>query len=61
LAKRVKAGNGQVLNGPIEVPGGRWIAQCTDPQGAIFALVGSRKAIGYFAPAARKPSARARK
>ena len=39
--RRVKAGSGQVLNGPIEVPGGSWIVQCTDPQGAIFALVGS--------------------
>jgi uncharacterized protein len=27
----------QVLNGPMEVPGGL-IAQCLDPQGAMFAL-----------------------
>jgi len=50
-AKRVQAGGGQILNGPIEVPGGgRWIVQCTDPQGAIFALVGKRghNGIGYF-------------
>jgi uncharacterized protein len=48
--KRVKAGSGEILNGPIEVPGGKWIAQCTDPQGAIFALVGKRShnGIGYF-------------
>ncbi len=48
--KRVKAGNGQILAGPIEVPGDRWIVQCTDPQGAIFALVGKRRhnGIGYF-------------
>jgi predicted enzyme related to lactoylglutathione lyase len=48
--KRVKAGSGQILDGPIEVPGGRWIVQCTDPQGAIFALVGKRShnGIGYF-------------
>ena len=48
--KRVKAGSGQILNGPIEVPGNRWIVQCTDPQGAIFALVGKRShnGIGYF-------------
>ena len=26
---------GQVLNGPMEVPGGDWIAPCMDPQGAI--------------------------
>jgi predicted enzyme related to lactoylglutathione lyase len=57
--KRVKAGAGQVLNGPIEVPGDRWIAQCTDPQGAIFALVGKRShnGIGYFERvASRDPS-----
>jgi predicted enzyme related to lactoylglutathione lyase len=48
--KRVKAGSGQILNGPIEVPGNRWIVQCTDPQGAIFALLGNRShsGIGYF-------------
>ena len=52
--KRVKAGSGEILTGPIEVPGGRWIAQCTDPQGAIFALVGKRShnGIGYFEPVA---------
>ena len=48
--KRVKAGSGQILDGPIEVPGGSWIVQCMDPQGAIFALVGKRShnGIGYF-------------
>ena len=45
--KRVKAGSGQVLRGPTEVPGGSWIAQCADPQGAIFALAGHR-GFGYF-------------
>jgi predicted enzyme related to lactoylglutathione lyase len=57
--KRVKAGSGQILNGPIEVPGDRWIVQCTDPQGAIFALVGKRShnGIGYFERvASREPS-----
>jgi hypothetical protein len=49
-AKRVEAGGGQILYGPTAVPGGAWIVHCTDPQGAIFALLdrGSRKAIGYF-------------
>jgi predicted enzyme related to lactoylglutathione lyase len=36
---RVKAAGGQVLNGPHQVPGGSWIAQCMDPQGAMFAIV----------------------
>lgn len=40
--QRVGTGGGQVLNGPVEVPGGSWIVQCADPQGAMFALVGPR-------------------
>jgi predicted enzyme related to lactoylglutathione lyase len=49
-AKRVEAGGGQILYGPTEVPGGAWIAHCTDPQGAIFALLDrrNRRAIGYY-------------
>ena len=43
-AARVKAGGGQVLNGPMEVPGGDWIVQATDPQGAMFALMGKKAA-----------------
>ena len=46
-AKRVKAGGGQILDGPFEVPGGSWIAQCTDPQGAIFALEGNAEPQSY--------------
>ena len=37
--ERIKAAGGQVLNGPMEVPGGSWIVQGLDPQGAVFALV----------------------
>jgi predicted enzyme related to lactoylglutathione lyase len=40
--ERVKAGGGQIINGPMQVPGGSWIAQALDPQGAMFALVGPR-------------------
>jgi predicted enzyme related to lactoylglutathione lyase len=36
---RVKAAGGQVINGPMQVPGGSWIANCLDPQGAAFAVV----------------------
>ena len=36
--ERVKANGGQVLNGPMEVPGGDQIAQCMDPQGGAFAV-----------------------
>jgi predicted enzyme related to lactoylglutathione lyase len=35
---QVKEMGGQVLNGPMEVPGGDLVAQCMDPQGAAFAL-----------------------
>ena len=41
--KRLTAAGGQVLFGPSEVPGGGWIIQATDPQGAMFAIVGPRK------------------
>lgn len=36
--EKVKKLGGSVLNGPMEVPGGDFIAQCMDPQGAAFAL-----------------------
>lgn len=35
---RVTEHGGQVINGPMDVPGGDRIAQCLDPQGAMFAL-----------------------
>jgi uncharacterized protein len=37
-AGRVKANGGQILNGPMEVPGGDQVANCLDPQGAAFSL-----------------------
>ena len=37
-AERVKVNGGQVLNGPMEVPGGDQIVNCMDPQGAAFSL-----------------------
>jgi len=37
--KRAEAGGGKLVMGPMEVPGGSWIAHCLDPQGVIFALV----------------------
>ncbi len=36
--ERVKSLGGQVLNGPMQVPGGDVVAQCCDPQGGAFAL-----------------------
>lgn len=51
-AKRVEDGGGHILYGPTEVPGGSWVVHCTDPQGAIFALIDRRprKPVGYFVP-----------
>jgi predicted enzyme related to lactoylglutathione lyase len=37
---RVRKAGGQVLHGPMAVPGGDRVAQCTDPQHARFALHG---------------------
>jgi hypothetical protein len=37
-AERVKANGGKILNGPMEVPGGDWIVNAMDPQGAAFSL-----------------------
>jgi predicted enzyme related to lactoylglutathione lyase len=41
LARIAEAG-GTVVQGPMEVPGGAWIAQARDPQGAFFAITGRR-------------------
>jgi predicted enzyme related to lactoylglutathione lyase len=37
-AEATKEHGGQVINGPMEVPGGDWIFQAIDPQGAMFAM-----------------------
>ena len=41
--ERIKARGGQIANGPMEVPGGQWIVQALDPQGALFALVAPKR------------------
>jgi len=42
-AERTTARGGKILNGPMEVPGGAWIVQARDPQGAHFAMVSAQK------------------
>ena len=42
-AARVTNAGGQVLSGPMEVPGGSWIVQGLDPQGAMFAMVAPKR------------------
>jgi uncharacterized protein len=42
-AQRVEAAGGKIVMGPHQVPGGQWIVQCTDPQGASFQLISATK------------------
>jgi predicted enzyme related to lactoylglutathione lyase len=58
-AQRVTSGGGRIISAAAEMPGGSWIVQCTDPQGAMFALEGQRGPIGYFARTG-SPGARGR-
>ena len=51
-AKRVNAGGGRILQGPIELPADCWIVQCADPQGALFALRGAWGQKGTERPSA---------
>ena len=37
---RIATAEGEVLQGPHQVPTGAWIVVARDPQGAMFALVG---------------------
>lgn len=41
-ARRVTQNGGEIILGPMEVPGGTWIITGKDPQGATFALVGDK-------------------
>ena len=38
-----EANGGKLVNGPHPVPGGAWIVQMTDPQGAMFSLTSSKR------------------
>ena len=40
---RVEAAGGTIVRDPHEVPGGSWILQAQDDQGAMFALIGPHK------------------
>lgn len=40
---RLKAGGGEVVNGPHQVPGGSWIVEGRDPEGVHFALTSAQK------------------
>ncbi len=47
-----KAAGGRLLHGPIEVPGGSWIALFLDPQGGAFAVQEAPRAMSAPKPAA---------
>ena len=40
---RVNKAGGKIIHGPMEVPGGQWVVQALDPQGAMFALVAPKR------------------
>ena len=52
-AAMAQSRGGKIINGPMEVPGGDWIAQGIDPQGAMFS-VHSRKPAAKAAAAPKK-------
>lgn len=37
----INAGGGSIILGPMEVPGGAFVAVASDPQGAVFAVAGA--------------------
>lgn len=39
---RITDADGTVMHGPVEVPGGAFIAVARDPQGAHFSIVGPK-------------------
>ena len=41
--ERVTSAGGTIVNGPMPVPGDRWIVQGLDPQGAMFALLAPKR------------------
>jgi predicted enzyme related to lactoylglutathione lyase len=53
-----KAAGGRLLHGPIEVPGGSWIALFLDPQGGAFAVQEAPRTLS--APATATPPAAAK-
>jgi predicted enzyme related to lactoylglutathione lyase len=60
-AKKAKGARATLVNGPMEVPGGDWIAQFVDPYGAMFAVhtlkADLKPAAAPAAPAAAEPAA----
>ena len=60
-AKTVTRLGGRIVNGPMEVPGGDWIAQGIDLQGAAFAVHSPKSAATQPAAKSAKPVKPARR
>jgi len=54
------ANGGKIINGPMEVPGGDWIAQGIDPQGAMFSVHSLNPVAQKAAPTSAKASTSAK-
>jgi uncharacterized protein len=52
-----KSGGGRLLHGPMEVPGGSWIALLMDPQGGAFAVQEAPRPASQPKAAAQAPKA----
>ncbi len=55
VVQKVKDGGGTLLNGPMEVPGGDWIAQFADPHGGLFAVHVLKNDLAQHSPAIPEP------
>jgi uncharacterized protein len=58
-AATVKKLGGQIINGPMEVPGGSWITAGLDLQGVMFAVHSPKPATAKSKPRKAKPARRA--
>ncbi len=58
-AKVATKAGGKIINGPMQVPGGSWIAQLIDPQGGMHAVVSSEPMVAAAPPAETKTAASA--
>jgi len=60
-AATATANGGKIVNGPMEVPGGDWIAVGMDPQGAMFAVHSLKPAAKAAAAKKAAPAKKAKK
>ncbi|HEX7116685.1 MAG TPA: VOC family protein [Steroidobacter sp.] len=58
--RKAKAARAVLCNGPMEVPGGDWIAQFQDPYGAVFAVHAAASDVKIAAPSSAKAASSSR-